>query len=65
MHEVFPSRGGPDRTLECVGAVEAAFMQLLDRAEEAGWRRDEALRAVCVLVWQSIAPIETGNAETL
>ena len=40
----------------CAEALEPAFMQLVERAELAGWPRDRILAAVCVLTWRLIEP---------
>lgn len=35
------SHGHPDREPDCECAVEGAFLELVDRAEAAGWTSDE------------------------
>ncbi|CAN7684155.1 MULTISPECIES: hypothetical protein [Ensifer] len=35
------SHGHPDREPDCESAVEGAFLELVDRAEAAGWTSDE------------------------
>lgn len=63
MRRVYPPSGEADRSSECLGALEPALAQLIDRAEGAGWTRDESLRAICVLVWRMIRPDEDPSVQ--
>lgn len=44
-----PSGNGSERWQECVEALEPAFMQLVDRAQQAGWCTNEVVEALALL----------------
>ena len=52
MRSIHPPARKERGSSDCAEAMQAAFEQLLDRAEQAGWSRTEVLRAVCVLTWR-------------
>lgn len=63
MRRVYPPSGAPDRRSDCMEAIEPAVAQLVDRAEGAGWTRDEVLTAIHVLTGQTSEPDRIEAAE--
>lgn len=62
MRRVYPPEKNGHGVVGCADALEPAFMQLLDRAEQAGWGHDEVLTAICVLTWRLAEPEATRAA---
>lgn len=56
MRRVYSPDSNFDGPANCADALEPAFMQLLDRAEQAGWERSSILGALCVLTWRLADP---------
>ena len=55
------SNDRPDAVIDCCYSLEPAFVQLIERGEDAGWRREELLRAVELLA-KHVVPDEAGAA---